>query len=311
MNLDRLKDHAAQLRIFARESEARAAAEPENFMLQLVAKNQRDASEDVDMEYLLAAGQQSAQSLEWRLIGERTKGGRVPMALLAKLADPLNKLLLKASFFARNKEDPSRGVGQMFSNEMNLKLAGLAEGSARLFIVGNTAADATGSAPLEEGLEHILDALASGEQPGAFYESLGDLGEQASNALHDVLKAMEQEECSVEVTWHSGAEGRSQALGFDQIVRMRSMLSDSVDGSPEDDEVSGIIGLLASSGRIQIVRETGEKTNVRFKPKSQGDWVSKLRLGQAVTLKTKAKIYKDPASGEETRVHRLSGTDAL
>lgn len=310
MSLHSLKEHAEQLQIFARKTGERVKAEPDNFMLQLIAKSQREAAEDAELKYLLELGVQNSQSLEWRLIGERTKSGRVPMGMLAKLADALNKLLLKASFFARNKEDPSRGVGELFSNEMNLKLAGLAEGSARLFIVGNTAPDATGSAPLEEGLEHILDALASGEQPSAFYESLGDLGEQASNALHDVLKAMEQEECSVEVTWHSGAEGRSQALRFDQIVRMRSMLSDSVDGSPEDDEVRGIIGLLASSGRIQIVSDVGEKTNVRFKPKSQGEWVSKLRLGQAVTLKTKAKIYKDPASGEETRVHRLSGTDA-
>jgi len=301
-----MKEHSAQLRVFAEQTSARALAEPDDFMLQLVAKNQLDAAEEVEMKYLLALGKQNSQSLEWRLVGERTKRGQIPMALLAKLSDALNKLLLKAAFFARNKEDAFRGVGDMFSNEMNLKLAGLSEGSVRLFIVGNTEPDATGSAPLLEGFRHVLDALGAGDRPSDFYESLGELGEQASRALHDTLKAMELEECSVEVTWHSDTEGRSQALRFDQIVRMRSMLSDSVDGEPEDDEVSGIIELLAANGRIQILGVSGERTRVRFKPKSQGEWVSSLRLGQDVSLRTKAKIYRDPSTGEETRVHRLA-----
>jgi hypothetical protein len=306
MNLQRMKDHASQLRKFADEMTARASIAPNDFMLQLVARNQQAAAEEIEMEYLVAFGKQNSQSLEWRLVSERTRRGQVPMSLLAKLADALNKLLLKAAFFARNKEDASRGVGDMFANEMNLRLAGISEGSARLFIVGNTEPDSTGSAPLIEGYRHVLNALGAGDRPSDFYEHLGDLGEQASRALHDALKALEQEECSVEVTWHSGTEGSSQALRFDQIVRMRTMLSDSVDNDPEDDEVSGSIGLLALNGRIQILGVSGEKTNIRFRPKSQGAWVSRLRLGETVSLKTKARIYRDPSTGYETRVHRLS-----
>lgn len=311
MNLQRTKAHAEALRAFAVETTVRAEAEPGNLLLQLVAKNQRDAAQEAELNFLQIEGMQTANSLEWRLIGERTKNGSVPMGLLAKLADPLNKLLLKAAFFARTNENPNRGVGELFAREMNLKLAGLAEGSARLFIVGNTAPDATGSAPLVEGIDHLFETLQEGDNPTGFYESLGDLGGQASEELHDVLKAIEQEECSVEVKWHTAGEVKSSQLRFDQIVRMRTLLEDSVDPEPVDCRVEGLIGLLASTGRIQIVQANGEKINIRFRPKTQGDWVSKLRLGQLVALETKAKAYRDPASGEVSQVHRLSGMDQI
>ncbi|MEQ6309852.1 hypothetical protein ACF8OH_27325 [Delftia sp. WSY_9] len=306
MNLLRMKEHAEKLHLFAQETESRARENPEDFVLQLVAKNQRDASHEADEKYLLAVGQQSAQSLEWRLIGARMESGSVPLGLLTKLSDSINKLLLKAAYFSRNKEDAQRGVGDQFAQELNLKLAGLSKGSARLFIVGNTLPDATGSAPLPEAITHVMNALGSGELATSFYDSLGDLGEQAASALHDALKAMEQEECSVEVTWRSSGEARMQSLRFDQIVRMRAMLEGSSGVDVIDDEVSGLVGLLASSGRIQVVESSGQKTNVRFKPKSQGQRVAQLRLGQAVALKTRAKIYRDPLTGEETRLHRLA-----
>lgn len=307
MNLLRTREHAARLRAYAAETTARSEAEPENFLLKLIAKNQRDAAEEQELKLCLAEGHAASQSLEWRLIGQRTQHGQVPLAMLGKIADALNKLLLRAAYFARTGEELIRASDD-FSREMNLKLAGLAEGSARLLIVGNTMPDTTGSAPLETGIEHILDALEVGNESAQFYESLGNLGEQATDSLLDVLKVMEQEECSVEVTHHSASVARSEMLRFDQIVHMRSMLKDSSGVQVENAKVSGVVGLLSSSGRIQIVTHTAEKVNIRFNRKKDGEWVSSLRLGQFVEIPTKARIYRDPATGEVTRVHRLSVT---
>lgn len=309
MNLPSLQAHVAQLREFAAATALRAASAPDDFLLQVMARSHAAAVENAELTYLQEVGSQSASALEWRLVGERAKNGQVPMGLLAKLSDALNRLLLKASYFARNKEDSYRGVGQSFSQEMNLRFAGLAEGSARLFIVGNTFPDATGSAPLPEAIGNVLKALASGGAATSFYDALGDLGEQASSALHDALKAMEQDECSVEVTWRAHGEAQGKTLRFDEIVRMRTLLEGSSSTDVEDDQVSGLIGLLASSGRIQIIEASGQKTNIRFKPKTQSQWVAGLRLGQNVTLKTRAKIYRDPLSGEESRIHRLVDTE--
>ena len=311
MNLQRAKEHAEMLREFAQQTQARSALEPNNFLLQLVAKNQLDAANEAELAFLTSKATQESNAIEWRLIGDRTRNGRIPLGMLAKLADPLNKLILRASFFARNKEDAVRGVGETFSNEMGLRLAGLAEGSVRLIIVGNTMPDATGVAPLIDGMDRVMSALESGEQPSVFFESIGEIGEMAASSLHDVLKAVEQEECSVEVKWYVGGESKIAALRFDEVVRMRTMLEGSASVVEEEGEVAGVIGLLASSGRIQIVQASGAKTNVRFIPKKQGDWVSRLRLNQTVTLKTSAKVFKDPATGEVTRVHRLTGTEPI
>lgn len=311
MNLQQIKDHVDQLKIFAAETSARAKSEPNNFLLQLLAKNQIDAASEAELDLITHQAKQASNAIEWRLIGERTRHGNMPLGMLGKIADPLNKLLLRSAFFARNKEEPIRGVGEDFANEMGLRLAGLAEGSVRLIIVGNTMPDSTGSAPLVDGMERLMIALGAGEQPLAFFEAISEIGEKASSSLHDVLKAMEQEECSVEVSWTVFGQTSARSLRFDQIVRMRSMLEEAETAEQEDHELSGVIGLLASTGRIQIVQSTGEKTNIRFSPKAQGDWVSRLRLNQAVSLKTSAKIFRDPVTGEETRVHRLAGTDQI
>ena len=306
MNLQRSREHAKTLRAFAEETKERAAAEPDNFLLGLIAKNQLDAAEDQELKLCLAEGKAASESLEWRLIGQTTKNGEVPLALLGKLADPLNKLLLRAAYFARTGEELARTAAESFSREMNLKLAGLAEGSARLLIVGNTMPDTTGSAPLVEGIDHLLDAFQESGGAVTFYESLANLGEQATHSLHDVLKAIEQEECSIEITRHSADKPRSEILRHDQVVKLRNMLSGSSSPEDENSEVSGLVALLSSRGRIQVTTLTGEKINVRFRPKADGAWVEDLRLGQAVTLKTKAKVFRDPSSGEETRVHRLA-----
>ncbi|MGE6213776.1 hypothetical protein [Comamonas aquatica] len=305
MNLAFLQQHAEKLREFATSTAQRSAQEPANQLLKIAAKNQLSAARQAEIQLEEAKGVHAAQALEWRLIGQSTEGGAVPMGLLARLSDPLNKLLLRAAYFARNHEEPDNGTGEGFANEMNLKLAGLAEGSARLFIVGNTTPDMTGSTALVEGVEHLFATLNSGKDAAEFYSSLDGLGEMAADALHDVLYAIEKEECSVEVKWHANGAAKSKMISYSEVIHIRTLLKSTKDPEPKDSEIQGSVSLLSSTGRIQVLTASGEKINIKFKPKAQADGVSAMRLGQIVNLPVSVTVFRDPVSATEIKKYKL------
>lgn len=305
MSLAFLQQHAEKLREFANETALRAEQEPANQILKIAAKNQLSVARQAEIRFEEAKGMQAAQALEWRLIGEKTKGGAVPLSLLARLSDPLNKLLLRAAYFARNNEEPEFGTGDVFANEINLKLAGIAEGSARLFIVGNTTPDLTGSTALVDGIDHLFSTLNSGQNASDFYNSLDVLGEMASEALRDVLYAIEKEECSVEVNWHANGLAKKKMISFLEVIHIRALLENIKDPEIIEESIKGSVSLLSATGRIQILFETGEKVNIKFRPKTQGDFVSSMRLGQVVELPVSVTVFRDPVSNSEMRKYRL------
>lgn len=124
-------------------------------------------------------------------------------------------------------------------------------------------------------------------------------------------RSLEQEECSLEVKWHSIGGLKSQNLRFDQVVMIRSLLESTKDPVLEEHSLSGFISLLASTGRLQLVQANGEKVSLRFLPKLHGDFVSRFRLGEHVTLDATARVIRDPVSGDESRQYRLNPPSSL
>ncbi len=306
MSNEVLRRHVENLRANAAETKARADDNPEDWLLQSIATSQQNAVVEAARQLSLAEVGPADVALEWRLVGQRLKFGELPLSLLAKLADPLNKLLLRAAYFARNKAEPQHGVGEDLANELDLRLSGLAPGSTRIFLAGNATPDTTGNSALSEGIEHLLDALISADDFQAFYERIGDLGESASHALRDTLRALEQEEASVEVIWRTPTGTRTWSGPYDQVVRLRSLLDGVSEPTIRQAEVAGAVEVLNANGTIRLTDSFGQKKSVRFNPKNQTDQVSSLRLGQHVTLSVTERVVLDPISGNEVSQYRLN-----
>jgi hypothetical protein len=180
MSNDILRRHAEELRRDAAETLERAEQSPDDWLLRSVAQSQQRAAMEAARQLVIAEVGESNDALEWRLAGQRLKAGEVPLSLLARLAEPLNKLLLRAAYFARNKLEPQQGgVGEDLTNELDLRLLGVAPGSARLFISGNTGIDTTGNSALKEAVEHLFETL---EAAGAL--STGKLSTDAAKELY-------------------------------------------------------------------------------------------------------------------------------
>ena len=306
MSNEYFKRHLQDLTRNAAETKARADESPEDWLLQTVAKNQLDAVNEAGRELAIYEAGVASEALEWRLVGQRLKFGEVPLSLLARIAEPLNKLILRAAYFARNRLEPQSGTGEDLANELDLRLVGVASGSARLFIRGNTFADMTGRSALSDGIENLFEALTATDDFSIFYERLGDLGEAAAHSLRETLKAIEQEECSLELRWHSFLEPKSWAATFDKVVQVRTLLDGTTDPIFRQAIVRGTVGLLAANGRLQVIDASSRKLTIRFSPKTQATQVGAFHLGQYVELSVTERAVIDPISGEELKRFTLN-----
>lgn len=299
-----LRKHAASLAAHAVETARRAEENPDDWLLGIVAENQRDAALQVERD---AAAEDAAEAgvLEWRLNGARLRGGEVPLTLLARLADPLNKMLTRAAFFASNHEEPPHGVPDAWARALDLRLAEIAPGSARLMIRGNPWPDTTGKSALEDAIGNVFNALAFTADFSQFYERLSDIGEGASTALRDTLRAIETEECSLDLVWHKPSEYRRWRASTLEVTQVRALLDGTAEPRYRDSMVSGTVHLLALSGRIQLLTDTGRRITIRFNPKTQAGEVAGLTLGQVIQLPVRERIVVDPLSAEEVSRYRL------
>ncbi|MFT3818285.1 MAG: hypothetical protein QM750_11735 [Rubrivivax sp.] len=310
MNPKALREHRTALDAFAKETEASAAALPDDWWLSAIAQNQRDNAEDAARKVAIAEALDAGELLEWRFVGNRLRLGALPLEFLSRVAAPLNNLLLRAAYFARNKTEAMYGAADDLSRELALSVVGVAPGSTRLFIRGNALPDLTGKSALSDGIEGLFDVLAHSSDFQQFYEHLDDIGERASEALHDTLKALETEECSVEVRWHRPDNHREFSATYDRVVQMRALLQGIGEAQERHERLSGRITLLSVNGRLQLELDNGRRAAVRFKPRTQAGLVAALTLNAPVTLDVSAKVTNDPISGEEIKRYSLVSLDS-
>lgn len=308
-----VRDHATQLAHFAEQSEAKLRAGGTDWFLPIVANNHRAAAQAALRSAAIAEAVELGELVEWRFVGSRLHDGKMPLEFLAKLASPLNNLLLRAAFFARTGTEAMYSAADDLGREMALSLVGLEAGSTRLLIRGNASPDTTNVSALSIALDNVFAVLDSTQVGNAlsFFEHLDDLGERASEALHETLKAIESEECSLEVKRFepSGAVRVVQAT-YDRVVQMRALLDGSGDVAEGQERLSGLITLLSTNGRIQLTLADGSRATVRYKPRTQAQLVESLTLNAAVELDVRAQIRRDPITGADIKRYSLLSLEA-
>lgn len=305
MSARSLHEHGKTLTEFAKSSEARAQMAPHDWLAELTAKNQRQSAVEVQLSAAQADAEESGEILEWRFMGRRLQHGELPLDFVAKLAAPLNNLLVRSAYFARNKVDAIYSASDDLSKEIGLSIVGIAPGSTRLLLRGSASPDTTGQSAFSEGVAGLFEVLSSTSSFEQFYDRLDDIGERAAEALHDTLKAVESEECAVEIRWHRMGHDSLVQATFDRVVQMRALLEGITDAQERRETLSGRISLLAVNGRIQLETDEGRRVSVRFKPRTQTMAVSDLTLNAPVKLEVSVRVTHDPIGGGEIKRYTL------
>lgn len=283
-----LRDHAKTLQSFADETQSRAKNNPDDFLLQLAAKNQTAAARSVSQRVALAEANEMGELLDVRLIGPKANGS-IPLDSFLETIGPLAKSWKFAAHRLRYGRDAVRGAASDVVNALNFKLAGLAPGSTHVFITGNAAPDLTGDSLLQATLDQTFRLLNS--EQGEFYDAVDAIGGKSAHQLGEFMRGLDKAGLAVEFSWKSAHGLRCWKGRPDEITRVRALLDTVNEPEKYTEVIEGNVAGITDTGRLAL-RTVEGKILIRF-PLKITEQVQKLKIASHARLTVETSKYWD------------------
>ncbi len=245
--------------------------------------------------------------MELRFVGQHMDRGAIPLRFLAKIADPLHKLLSASAYHIRHGKDFSHGLPASWNSILDLRLAAIGYGSTRLFLTGNVTPDLAGDSALQDGLNEIFNLL-NAKSEDLFY-SIHRIGPAAARGLTDFLIEVEKEQTAAEFSWTAPDDAQKRWEGrLDEIIRLRAILESTTETATTiNEQLVGIVTLLSDTGRVDIVPD-GSSAKIRITyPKSCHEWVAGVSLHQRIHVDVEKTTCFDRTSETEKSTYSLTG----
>lgn len=295
-----LSDHSRSLAQFANETRSRATAAPDDFLLQLAAKNQEDAAHAVERQIALAEADEIGELVDVRLIGPRANGSISLDWFVAAMA-PLSKAWKLAAHRLRYGNDAARGVGADVVSALNLKLAGLAYGSTRIFVTGNSMPDLTGESLLQATLTQTFRLLNSRQDD--FYDAVDAVGGKSAHQLSEFMKSLDDAGLAAQFTWQS-PKGRQYWEGRpDEITRIRALLDTLKEPERYEEVIHGRVAGITDTGRLDLRTDEG-KVSIRF-PLRLTEQVQRLTITSMTEVLVQTARYWDSVEKKDIYKRQL------
>lgn len=304
IELEQVKQRVAEVRTLLHDREKALMQNPGDFSKELALSSLRSHLEDLNRQVILLEARESRELINFRLIGNQVTDGTITLGLLAKLAGPLAEVLHAAAYRLRYKDEEKPEARNHIQSLLDLRLAGMGEGSTRLYLTGNATPDLAGHSLLEDSMRQLF-ALLNADQEG-FFEALHAMGPRAARAAESLLKAMESEEVAAELSWTTPEqqsffwEGRT-----DRITMLRSLLEQTEERQTETVELKGTISLLSDTLRLEIREDgRGKPTKIRYR-KEQGPLIAGLTVSQRVIAEVEKTSFFDKSEQKLIERYRL------
>lgn len=304
IELQQVKQRVAEVRALLHVREQALQQNPNDFSKELAVSSLRSHLEDLNRQVIILEAQESRELINFRLIGNQVTDGTITLGLLAKLAGPLADVLHAAAYRLRYKDEDKPEARNHIQKLLDLRLAGLGEGSTRLYLTGNATPDLAGQSLLDESMKQLF-ALLNADQEG-FFDALHAMGPRAARAAESLLNAMESEEVAAELSWTTPEqqsfvwEGRT-----DRITMLRSLLEQTEERQTEIIELKGTISLLSDTLRLEI-REDGraKPTKIRYR-KDQAALIAGLSVSQRVVVEVERTSFFNKSEQKMIEQYRL------
>ncbi|RAA18463.1 hypothetical protein [Ralstonia pseudosolanacearum] len=295
---------------FISELEARLSANPDDFAAKLALSSWRAHLSELRLRAGIESAQAHRELVELRLIGNRVRNGSIPLTPLSKVAGAfakaINEAVLRLKYGVASAADKAEKL-LAIERLTDLRLAGIGEGSTRLFVTGKMAEDLTGQALLNDVMRTLFGVLNAND-PESFYDMTHALGDASSKAVEQLMDALEKYEFAAELSWTASAgqlyrwEGRS-----DEIVRIRTLLENVSELAVVNEWILGSVSLISDNGRLEV-RVAGEDRprKVRY-AKSKYDLVRSLAVGDIANFHLESSTMFDRAADKE--LHKFALVD--
>lgn len=299
-----LRDHAQSLKKFADDTKDHARSNPDNFLLQLAARNQSAAAGIASQRASLAEADEIGELLDVRLIGPRANGS-IPLDSFLDTIGPLTRSWKYAAHRLRYGRDAVRGAAPDVVSALNFKLAGLAPGSTHVFITGNAAPDLTGDSLLQATLNQTFRLLNSHQ--GDFYDAVDAIGGKSAHQLGEFMRGLDRAGLAVEFSWRSAGGMQRWEGKPDEITRVRALLDTVNEPEKYTETIEGSVAGITDTGRLAL-RTVEGKVLIRF-PLKITEQVQKLKIASHAVITVETSKYWDSVEKKDVYKRHLISVD--
>lgn len=287
MSTDFLREHSKTLRAFATQTAEAAKASPDDFWLNTAASVQADAAADAEQEYALALAMEAGELVDFRFIGP-TANGSISLDAFLKIFEPLSRAIKLAAQRLRFGSEQGR-IQSEISDILNLRLAGLAPGSTRVFVTANARPDLAGENLFDNTLAQVFRVLRASDDD--FYDAIDAIGGRSAAQLKDALEAISAAGLAAEFSWHALRHSERWEGRPAEITRVQTLLSGLSEPESYEEIIRGTVSGLADTGRV-VMRTTEGKAVIRF-PLVKTEEVQQLRIADSAALRVSTTRYHD------------------
>lgn len=277
--------------------------EPDNFSHQISVDSLQSQISELERQLQFAKAKRNKEVIEVRLIG-KSANGTLPLEVLAKLADGFSGTILNASLFIQFGNKKSKSKIKEVHDIVDLRLAGIATGSTRLFITANNAPDLFGRSLAEESLNHSFNLLQS-KSAEELTQSASKIGKDGVKKLHKFITSISNADLEVDLNWTSPSSELFEWQGNkDNLLKVAQSLNNLQISEPETISFSGELIGISLRGTFEI--KTDDKKNIKGSyPNELINEIKKLTIGSHYTGKFEKKTIINSATESEKIFYTL------
>lgn len=299
--IDRLKERLISARE-QKEKLDRLIAENGSFADELASRSLATHIDELVQQITLLQDKPTIEVVELRLRNEDYADGSVPLHVIARTSEEVRQMLGHAALRLTKGGVGRTRVPSGLFEALDLRLAALLPGSARIFFTSAAHRDLLDDGISKGALSRVFRVLESGGTGEEFLESVVDLGPRASRRLRDLLHVVVDSGSTLDFTWKFAGATEKEWRGSDDTLKA---VVNALDVTKLDLTIEivleGVVELLSKRERIHLRGLDGRTYRVLF-PRHLLPVVALLHLDQSVRLRCTVTEASNPLT-EETSVH--------
>lgn len=291
-----LEKQLAARAAFAAESMAEVRARPHDRAAAFFARADAEHVEEIQRDIAIAKAERDRELFEVRLHGGPIGHGTIPIKLFAKFIEPFVSAVEHAAYRLHLGADARRGIPSSLSHAMDMQLAGVRSGSARLMLTGRLSPDLGGASVLENTLGQIFRLLEDEER---FTDTVDAVGVKAARKMAEAFKPLEAAGSGMDMNW-SAPNGMRHAWTSDAraLADFRAKVEQLDEPEVFERIIHGTVRALRDNGVIELRDADGENHRVRY-GLTQHDDVAELGLWMPVAFMVRTERTRDLMTGRD------------
>lgn len=300
MSIRFLERHARELQREALSTAARSAAAPDDFWLQVAAKNQREAAQAAMRQLEIEYARETAELFEIRLLGA-SADPVLTLDTFLNFATPLNRAWQAA---ARRLQ---HGVGEQHKRQsegdiLDINLAGLSQRPPHLLFTGSNAVGGAGGRLLHATFAQTFQLLSMNTDD--CFDAMNAIGVRAAQAVGEALAVIDTAGLHAQCTWRSRGAIAIWNGSSAEVSRIRALLEAASGAFTFEETIDGAIVAISEEGQLELATE-GETRRVRF-PLDLISVLTQYPIGSKIAIKVHTTQFSDPASKRDIIKHQLT-----